>query len=150
MDNASPTRDHPDTATDPGDLSLPSAPPSPPPTDSGAGERGSLTIRTKVAQRLAVRAALDTPGVLVHAAGLDKFTGRDLPRARVVISANRVRAHLFLAVSWPQSIPQVARAVQHNVADALSDYAGLHVDGIDIAVDHVVVRGDDAVTRSVQ
>ena len=61
-------------------------------------------VRDKVAQRIAVKAALDTPGVQPHAAGLDNLTGRDLPRARVDISATRIRAYLTIAVAWPQSL----------------------------------------------
>ena len=78
-------------------------------------------VRDKVAQRISVKAALDTPGVQPHAAGLDNLTGRDLPRARVHISATRIRAHLTIAVAWPQSLPQVGAAVQRNVTDALTD-----------------------------
>ncbi|MDV6271535.1 Asp23/Gls24 family envelope stress response protein [Rhodococcus globerulus] len=113
---------------------------NPPPADVDPGQRGRLIIRGKVAQRLAVRAALDTPGVQVHAAGLDKITGREYPKVRVFVSANRVRAHLDIAVAWSQSLPEVARNVQRNVADALTTYAGLQVHGVDVVIAHVVAE----------
>ena len=116
--------------------------------DDDPGERGTLVVREKVAQRVSVKAALDTPGVESHAAGLDKLTGRDLPRARVNISATRVRAHLAIAVAWPASLPKVGAAVQRNVARALTDSAGLDVDGVDVAIEAIVTPADDH-TRTV-
>lgn len=114
---------------------------SEPSTDPG--ERGSLVVRDKVAQRVAMHAALATPGVQPHAAGLDKLTGRELPRARVVVSATRVRAHLTIAVTWPQSLAAVAKNVQDNVTRALTDSAGFEVDGVDVAIEAVVVDSED-------
>lgn len=116
--------------------------------DDDPGERGSLVVRDKVAQRISVQAALDTPGVRSHAAGLDKLTGRELPRARVVISATHVRAHLTVAVSWPQSLSEVAAAVQRNVTQTLTESAGFHVDGVDVAIEAIVTPTEDH-TRTV-
>ena len=107
------------------------------------GERGSLAVRDKVAQRIAVHAALATPGVQPHAAGLDKLTRRELPRARVDISASHVRAHLTIAVAWPQPLAEVGAAVQRNVTQALTDAAGFHVDGVDVAIEAVVTAAED-------
>jgi uncharacterized alkaline shock family protein YloU len=109
------------------------------------GERGSLEVRDKVAQRIAVRAALDTPGVQAHAAGLDKLTRRELPRASVDIAATRVHAHLVIAVAWPHSLSQVGVAVQHNVTQALTNSAGFHVDAVDVAIEAIVTPNDDHV-----
>lgn len=114
------------------------------------GDRGNLVIRDKVAQRLATKAALDTPGVEKHAAGLAKFTGRDLPRARVYIAGDRVRAHIDIAVEWPHSLPRVGTDVRRNVAAALSDYAGLEVDGVDVSIPSVVFPTDDDTGRNIQ
>ncbi|MDX1890722.1 Asp23/Gls24 family envelope stress response protein [Mycolicibacterium sp. 050158] len=115
---------------------------SQPPVDGAEpvdpGERGSLVVRDKVAQRVAVHAALATPGVRARAAGLDKLTGRDLPRARVDVSATRVRAHLSIAVVWPASLAAVGIAVQRNVTRALTDSAGFQVDGVDVSIEAVV------------
>jgi uncharacterized alkaline shock family protein YloU len=104
----------------------------------GHTDAGTLVIKDKVVQRVAMRAALDTPGVAPHAAGIDKLTGRSLPRARVYLSATRVRAHLDLAVTWPHSLPDVGSAVQRNVSEALHDCVGLTVDGVDVAVEAII------------
>jgi uncharacterized alkaline shock family protein YloU len=113
-----------------------------------AGERGALVVRDKVAQRVAEKAARDTEGVQSYAAGLNKLTGRELPRAKVYLSATRVRAHLDIAVSWPHSLPNVGAAVQRNVADALSNAIGLQVDGVDVAIEAIVTATADT-TRTV-
>ena len=109
-------------------------PPSSPAED--IGQRGTLKIGDKVAQRLAVHAAASTPGVCRHAAGLDKLTGRDLPAAQLEISANRAVAQLKVAIAWPHPLAEVARAVQRNVTEALSALAGLDVDRVDVEVTH--------------
>lgn len=107
-------------------------------TAGDPGDRGSLTVHDKVVERLAARAALDTPGVLPHSGGLDKLTGRDLPRVRVQVAGDRVRAGLDVAVAWPLSLPAVTAAVQRNVAQALTTLAALHVDGVDVSVLSVI------------
>ena len=112
-------------------------PPTQPERDSG--QRGSLIIGEKVGQRLAVHAAISTPGVARHAAGLSKVTGRDLPTAHLDIASNRAAAQLKVAVAWPHPLVDVARAVQRNVAHALHAMAGLEVDRVDVEVTHVSV-----------
>ena len=117
------------------------------PTDPG--ERGGLVVRDKVAQRLALRAALDTPGVRSsHAAGLGKLTGRELPRVRVDVSGTRVRAQVSIAVDWPQPLADVGAAVRRNVATVLNESAGFYVDGVDVAIESIVTPVEDH-TRTV-
>ncbi|MUL78446.1 Asp23/Gls24 family envelope stress response protein [Mycolicibacterium sp. CBMA 226] len=102
--------------------------------DDGA-TRGTLTVREKVAQRLAVRAALDTPDVLPFSEGRAKIPGRSLPQAQLTVTGDRVTAHLKVTVAWPASAVDVARAVQRNVARTLSDMGGLQVDRVDVTVE---------------
>lgn len=112
--------------------------------DDDAAARGTLTVREKVAQRLAVRAALDTPGVVPFSAGLAKVAGRSLPQAQLTVAGNRVAAHLRVTVGWPASAVDVARAVQRNVAQTLSTMAGLHVDRVDVTVEQFSTTTTDA------
>ncbi|BDX35185.1 hypothetical protein TUM20985_57320 [Mycobacterium antarcticum] len=121
-----------------------SRPTSPGGGGDDGGDRGGLVIRDKVAQRVAEKAARDTAGVQSHAAGLDKLTGRELPRAKVYLSVTRVRAHLDIAVAWPHPLPEVGAAVQRNVTDALTNAIGLVVDGVDVAIEAVVGPTPDA------
>jgi len=114
-----------------------------------AGGRGELIIRSKVAQRLAERAAAGCTDVVPHAAGLGKITGRTSPNARVVVSGRRCRALVEVAVAWPAPVARAARRVQEDVAAALTDYAGLHVDRVDVIVTHVL-SVEDRTSRSIQ
>jgi uncharacterized alkaline shock family protein YloU len=110
--------------------------------DDDPGGRGVLIIRDKVAEHIAARAALDTPGVQPRAAVLDKLTRRDLPKVTMMISADRARAAVDVAVPWPRPLVTVAAAVRDNVAHALSELIGLHVDGVDVTVSSVVTPTD--------
>jgi uncharacterized alkaline shock family protein YloU len=113
-----------------------------------SGQRGTLTIGDRVARRLAIHAAVTTPGVCRHAAGLDRLTGRELPSAEMEISANRAVAQMKVAIAWPHPLADVARAVQRNVADALRTMAGLDVDRVDVEVTHVSLEeATDAPSR---
>ena len=106
-------------------------------SEDDAATRGTLTVREKVAQRLAVRAALDTPEVLPFPEGRAKIAGRSLPQAQLTVTGDRVTAHLKVTVAWPASAVDVARAVQRNVAQTLSNMAGLHVDRVDVTVEQL-------------
>lgn len=108
------------------------------------GERGTLIVKDKVVERLATKAALDTDGVLPRAQGLDKLTGRDLPRVRVQISGHRVRAGLDIAARWPTPLTELTDTVRSNVARALTAFGGLQVDGIDVSVPAIIVDPDVA------
>ncbi|MBJ7338821.1 Asp23/Gls24 family envelope stress response protein [Mycolicibacterium sp.] len=112
------------------------------------GGRGNLVVRDKVAQRLAVHTARLTSGVHTHAAGLDKLTGRELPRATVSVAGDRVRVQVSIAVAWPQPATGVAADVQRNITEALRTYAALTVDRVDVAIDAVV--DPSAPARTVQ
>ena len=119
-------------------------------TPTEPGSRGSLTVRDKAAERVAHYAALHVPGVLVHSGGLDRITGRDLPRVTLTIAGGHVRAHLAIAVAWPQSLPQVTGAVRDQVSEQLSTLVGLVVDGVDVTVPTVLLPDTDSTGRTVQ
>lgn len=112
-------------------------------TDKGPGgedeklSRGSTVVHDRVAQRLAVQAALETEHVCPHSSGLDKITGKALPHAQLTVRGNRVRGDVKVAVQWPAPAVQVARNVQRNVVRALSGLAGFDVDDVDVTVAHV-------------
>lgn len=107
-------------------------------TTDDPGERGTLVVKDKVIDRIAVLAATATPGVERHASGLDRVTGRDLPRTDVTVAGGHVRARVDIAVTWPQSLPTVAAAVRDTVTERLTALAGLTVDAVDVAVTTVV------------
>jgi uncharacterized alkaline shock family protein YloU len=102
------------------------------------GDRGTLTVRDRAVERLTTRAATETDGVQHFRRGLDKLTGRDLPRAQVLLSGDHVRASVDIAVEWGRSLAATTTAVQANVTAALSTMSGLTVDGVDVHVVGVV------------
>lgn len=108
-----------------------------------AGTRGTLTVREKVAHRLAIRAALDTPDVLPFPEGRAKIPGRSLPQAQLTVTGERVTAHLKVTVAWPAPAVAVAHAVQRNVAQTLSSMGGLQVDRVDVTVEQLSTVAKD-------
>lgn len=113
------------------------------------GARGTLVIRDKVVQRIAGYAAVNTPGVVRHSSGLDRVTGRDLPRVASTIAGGHVRATVELAVAWPQPLAQIAAAVRAAVIEQVGTQTGLQVDTVDVAVPSVLLEHPAETERSV-
>lgn len=106
------------------------------------GERGRLTVRDRAVEHIAVTAALGTAGVVRHRRGLDKLTGRDLPRAEVVVAGNHARATVEVAVVWGQSLSAAGTDVREKVTEALTDLSGFVVDRVDVVVVAVAPQPD--------
>lgn len=89
-----------------------------------------------------------------HATGLDRVTGRDLPRVQVHVRGDRVRAELDIAVDWPRPLAEVAAAVRGRVRDRLDALSGLRVDAVDVRVPTITTTAgntdDDTPRRRVQ
>ena len=110
--------------------------------DGDPGARGTLTVKQRVVERLATRAAVETDGVQHFRRGIDKLTGREFPKADVVVSGDHVRASVEIAVAWGRSLATTAAAVQTNVTNALTTMSGLIVDGVDVHVAGIVPAAD--------
>lgn len=76
--------------------------------------------------------------VIRAAEGIDGVRVRR-PRRKVAIEVEgtHARADLSLAIAYGKVLPDVAREVQHEVADALESMCGLAVDAIDVSVDEL-------------
>ena len=98
------------------------------------GERGSLEIKHKAVERLAVLAARSTDAVTDRHPGLRVLGGRELPKADVTISGTRVRAKVDVAVTWPAPLAEVAANVRAAVARDLSELGIYTVDRVDVTV----------------
>ncbi|WP_162248355.1 Asp23/Gls24 family envelope stress response protein [Rhodococcus sp. Leaf278] len=98
------------------------------------GERGSLEIKHKAVERLAVLAARSTESVTDRHPGLRVLGGRDLPKADVTITGTRVRAQVAVAVTWPSPLAKVAANVRAAVARDLSELGIYTVDRVDVTV----------------
>jgi len=119
--------------------------------ETEAGQRGALHVRDKVVDRIAAHAATTTSGVVPHSSGLNRVTGRDLPRVETTVAGGHVRARVHIAVAWPPVLPDTAAAVRTNVTEQLRTLAGLTVDAVDVAVTAVVHdTTSSSITRSVQ
>lgn len=81
---------------------------------------------------------------------MTKLTGRELPKVTVMISADRVRAAVDVAVPWPCPLTDVGAAVRQNVATALRRLAGLQVDGVDVTVSKVISETETTSARVLQ
>ncbi|MET0475674.1 MAG: Asp23/Gls24 family envelope stress response protein [Mycobacterium sp.] len=106
--------------------------------DDDPGTRGSLTVRNRAVERLSARAALETDGVQQFRRGVDKLTGRELPKISVVVSGDHVRASVEIAIEWGRPLAATTAAVRSRIAQALSTMGGLTVDGVDVHVAGVV------------
>jgi uncharacterized alkaline shock family protein YloU len=120
------------------------------PSDADPGDRGTLVVKDRVAQRIAVRAARDTAGVQPQDATMTKLIGRELPKVTVMISADRVRAAVDVAVPWPCPLTDVGAGVRQNVGTALHRLAGLQVDGVDVTVSKVISEAEITPARVLQ
>lgn len=114
-----------------------------------AGERGSLTVRDRAVERLVIAAALDCDGVDRRSTGVDRITGRELPRADVVVSGDHVRAAVAVAVEWRRPLAETSSAVAQRVTHALATMSGLVVDGVDVHVATVLPPGAGTPKRRV-
>lgn len=114
-----------------------------------AGERGSLTVRDRAVERLVIAAALDCDGIDRRSTGVDRITGRELPRADVVVSGDHVRAAVAVAVEWRRPLAETSSAVAQSVTHALATMSGLVVDGVDVHVATVLPPGAGTPKRRV-
>lgn len=92
------------------------------------GVSGSITVTAAALNRLVVRAA-----ETVHGASVRR------PRRSVDVSHadGRAAVSLELAVGRDEVAPEVARAVQERVAEAVAATCGLEVERVDVAVEEI-------------
>ncbi|KAA0018946.1 Asp23/Gls24 family envelope stress response protein [Antrihabitans cavernicola] len=107
------------------------------------GLRGTLTIKNKVATRIAEHAALDVPEVIKHSSRLGALTGRELPRAVVDMTPVHPNVHVDIAVAWPSPVAAVCRQVRTRVADELDRLTGRKPSRVDVSVTEVVANQEE-------
>lgn len=125
-------------------------------TPAGPGDdlatRGRTTIADRVFQALAVRMALEVPGVVRDSAGpavLSKVTG-SLPDASVESAGERVRLTLEVAVTWESEVRSVAAEVRSHVRSRLAETTGKSVDRVDVTVTKLVPTASTTPERRVE
>lgn len=105
-------------------------------------DRGTLEIKHKAVERLAVLAARGTDSVTGRHRGLRVLGGGDLPKADVTINGDRVRAAVAVAVTWPTPVAGVAAEVRDAVTRDLTGLGKYTVDRVDVSVECVPARDD--------
>jgi uncharacterized alkaline shock family protein YloU len=92
------------------------------------GREGTITIPPATLTRLVVRAAESVDGARVRR-----------PRRSVEVAHGNGRASvsLELSVRYGTMVPQLARAVQERVAQAVAATSGLRVDRVDVDVEEI-------------
>lgn len=89
---------------------------------------GSVTVTETALAQLVGRAVESVEGARLR-------KGRR--RLELEIQAGHVRAELELAVAYGRTLPEVARAVQERVEEALAGMCGLVVDAVDVSVEEL-------------
>ncbi|HET7571376.1 MAG TPA: Asp23/Gls24 family envelope stress response protein [Gaiellaceae bacterium] len=90
---------------------------------------GSVSLGEGALAQIVVSAVESVPGARLR---------RGRRRAPVELQAGHARADLELAVAYGSVLPEVARAVQERVAEALAGMCGVEVDAVDVAVAELV------------
>ncbi|MET4049730.1 hypothetical protein BJD99_13640 [Rhodococcus sp. 1163] len=98
------------------------------------GGRGTLVIKERAIERVAVAAALTVPAVVRSVGGISRLTGRDLPRADASVGEYSVSINLYVSLTWPCRIADVSEAVYTEVARALDNIVGLPLYRLNVMV----------------
>lgn len=98
------------------------------------GGPGTLVIKERAIERVAVAAALTVPAVVRTTGGMSRLTGRELPRADVSMGEHSVSINLYVSLAWPSTISDVAASVHSEVARALDTIAGLPLHRLNVVV----------------
>ena len=88
--------------------------------------RGSITVTPEAVAQIVRRAVGLVDGVRVRRRGLD-----------VDVADGHARVELELAVPVGLVLPDAARAVQRNVAEALRQMCALEVESVNVAVEEI-------------
>ena len=111
---------------------------------SRSDEMGNIHISAEVLAVLAGAAAMETEGVGAMAAGLGsdmaELVGRKVVAkgVRIVISEDKISIDLSILVKYGYAIPDVAKAVQEAVMNAVVNTSGLEVACVNVIVAGVV------------
>lgn len=116
------------------------------PASAAAAGGASTRIDDRILRVYAVRGALSVPGVVSHASGINRITGRRLPRAELRWDAGHrsVSVDLQIAVAWPSPVVDVAAAVRETAGTWVTTVTGIPVSTVNVEVSAVVPVPVDA------
>ena len=92
------------------------------------GPGGSITVTAGALEQLVVGAVESVDGARLH---------RRRRRLAIEVEDGEARVELELRVRYGLVLPDVARAAQERVADALGEMCGLEVAAVDVSVEEL-------------
>ena len=107
---------------------------------SRSDELGNIHISEEVLAGIAAAAALETEGVSALAANLGSDIAELLGKksltkgVRVKMEDDKVEAELSILMKYGSTIPEMGKAVQDNVKQALENMTGLEVASVNVNV----------------
>ncbi len=114
------------------------------------GGRGRLEVADLVAERIAMIAAGQVPGVVATGTSLDGVLGRRYPNASADVAGDRATIDVQVAVAWTAGLASTATAVRDRVRTQVHDLAGLSVDAVNVTIAQVVQQQPTPTPRRVQ
>lgn len=118
-------------------------------TTPSTGGPGSLTIKNRVGEQIARRAALTVDGVVAHHGALGFIGAGDYPKVDVDLSDPLPVVGVQIAVTWPSPITRVAQGVRTAVAAELHRLTGMVAQRVDVTVSAVITEDDRPTERRV-
>lgn len=97
-------------------------------SELAGGPHGSVAITDAALQQIVAQAVESVEGARLR-------KGRR--RLELAVDRGHVRADLELGVAYGRVLPEVARAVQERVGDALATMCGFVVDAVDVSVEEL-------------
>jgi uncharacterized alkaline shock family protein YloU len=91
-------------------------------------DAGTVTVTDAALAQIVLQAAEAVDGARVR---------RAKRHLEISVADGRARVELELAVAYGQVLPDIARDVQQQVADALTGMCGVEIDAIDVSVEEL-------------
>ncbi|SEE80562.1 hypothetical protein [Ruania alba] len=95
---------------------------------------GTVTLETRVIERLAARAA-------ANAAREPQNQPRPRAKARADVAGRRARVLVETAAFWPEPAATAGARIAARVRQELADFAGVQADQVNVAVVDVLMPG---------
>jgi len=111
---------------------------------------GIIRISDDVVATIAGLAALDTPGIAAMSGGISeglakRLSGRNVQKGvSVEVGQREAAIDLRVIVQYGSNIPEVCRKLQENVREAVTNMTGLDVVEVNVKVEGVAFRDEDA------
>jgi uncharacterized alkaline shock family protein YloU len=113
----------------------------------GRSELGTISISSRVVQKLAARAAAEVPDAgaaaprvmgrsvtSATALGARQTSLTGLPKISAQVDGSTAVLDLSISIRWPASVPAVSSAVREHVRDRVTTLTGLNVTDVSISV----------------